>query len=95
MGSASATATSSCCIEPTFEGRCVAVASLVIATHLLDEAGRRRSLASGRALEGQRHLALERLEGRLEEHQHLGRGVEGKRLDAVGDGAEARDLTDR
>jgi hypothetical protein len=45
----------------------------------------------GCALERERGLLLEHRHGRLEEDEHLGGGVEWERLEACGDGAEARD----
>ena len=47
--------------------------------------------ARRRPLERQRRFPLECGRGRLEEHEHLGGALKGERLDAGGDGAEARD----
>jgi hypothetical protein len=53
---------------------------------------RRRSLRARRGpLQGEARLLLERRQRRLEEHEHLGGTLEGERLDACGNGAEARD----
>jgi len=50
-----------------------------------------RLVVAGCPLERQRRFPLEFGCSRLKEHEHLGRRVERERLDAGGDGAEARD----
>jgi hypothetical protein len=48
------------------------------------------AIGRGCAFKFQRGVPLERRHRRLEEDEHLGRGVERKLLDVGGDGAEAR-----
>ena len=63
---------------------------LIEKTCSLEEAIGRSLRARRCPFERQRGVLFERRSGRLEEQQHLG-GVERERLEARGDGAEARD----
>ena len=51
----------------------------------------RLAVVGGCAFERQRCVSLERRHRRLKQDEHLGGALEGERLDAGGNGAEARD----